>query len=289
MFRSKSLSNHWWFWSIPLAIVLGLFYLYPIAEVVRLSFTNSRLGREEYVYTLSTYIDVLTDETLMTVLRVTLIFVVGSVVFQLFLGMVTAVLINLELPGSGLVKLSMVCAWVVPGIITGIMWQIVFSSSNWGVFNFLLEMIGIGPLPFMHRPGWAIFSATLANIWRGTGFSGILQYAALKAIPIELYEAARVDGSSGWQSFWHITLPLLKPMLLINVVLITIYTFNTYDSIYALTRGGPGGSTTVISLQAYRAVFTYLHLGRGSVYALIMVVLSIVFTLLYIRAMGAKE
>ena len=284
-----NLSDRWWVWLIPIGIVLGLFYLYPIINVVRYSFTNIRIGRESFSYTLSTYARVFADETLWGVLRITLIFVLGSVLLQLSLGMLTALLINRELPGSGLVKLSMVCAWVVPGIITGIMWQIVYSSSSWGIINFLLEGAGLEPIPFLHRSGWALAAATLANVWRGTGFSGILQYAARRAIPPELYESGKMDGTNAFQSFRYITLPLLKPMLLINVVLITIYTFNTYDSIYALTRGGPGGATTVISLQAYRATFTYLHLGRGAVYAMIMVVLSVIFTMLYIRVMGSKE
>ena len=279
----------WWVWVLPLLIILSLFYLYPIISIFRLSFTDSRVGNPNFSYTLSSYKAVLTDVTLWRVLKVTLIFVLSSVFLQLFLGLMTAILIKKDLFGAGLVKLSMVFAWVVPGIITGIMWQMIYSSNSWGIINYVVKSLGFSSIPFLSDPVLALTAAIISNVWRGTGFSGIMQYAALCAIPLELYESAKIDGANAWQSFWAITLPQLKPMLMINVVLITIYSFNTYDSIYALTRGGPGGSTTVISLQAYESVFSYLQLGRGAVYAIFMTLLSIVFTLIYIRLMDSEE
>jgi multiple sugar transport system permease protein len=281
--------DKWWIWILPLVFVLLVFYLYPILNIFQLSFTDTRIGGTDFSYTFSSYVSVLTDETFWRVLYITLIFVVFSVFFQLFLGLCTALLINQNLPGAGLVKLSMVFAWVVPGIITGIMWQMIYSSSGWGIINYFVKKLGFQAIPFLAEPSLAIGAAIVANIWRGTGFSGIMQYAALSNIPGELYDSGKMDGAGSFQCFWRITLPLLKPMLMINVILITIYTFNTYDSVYALTRGGPGSSTTVISLQAYKAVFTFLSLGNGSVYAIIMMVLSIIFTLLYMRMMDSKD
>jgi len=214
-------------------------------------------------------------------MKVTFIFVGGSVAFQLLLGLITALLVNKELFGAFFVKLGMITAWAVPGIITGVVWQIIYSESSWGILNYLTRLMGLGKTPFLSSPGWALFSVTLANIWRGTGFSGILQYAGLKSIPEQLYEAAKIDGASGWQQFKYITLPQLRPVLLINVVLITIYTFNTYDLIFSLTKGGPGGATSVIALQAYKETFRLMDLGAGSVYAVLMFCLSLIFTFIY--------
>ncbi len=247
-----------------------------------------RVGRPDFSYTFNSYKSVLNNDDLWHALKVTFLFVGGSVIFQLCLGLGTALLINKELFGASLVKLSMISAWVVPGIVTGILWQMMYSSSSWGVINNFVSSLGLNKIPFLYDPGWALFAVTLANVWRGTGFSGILQYAALRAISPQLYEAADIDGASSWQSFVYITLPQLRPMLLINVVLITIYTFNTYGSIYSLTKGGPGSATTVMSLQTYKAVFRYLHLGKGSVYAMMMLILSAVFTLIYIK-LGGRE
>lgn len=283
------MKGKWWLWLIPTFLVLGIFYLSPLIEVIKYSFTNAQVGSVTFEYSLNSYKSVLSSSDFFRVLVTTLIFVGGSVFFQLFLGLLTALVVNTELPGHKIVMLSMICAWVVPGIITGIIWQMMYSDASWGIINYFLKLMGLKPVPFLYDPGWALFAATLANIWRGTGFSGIVQYGALKAIPKNLYEAAEVDGANIWQKFFCITLPQLKPMLFINAVLITISTFNTYDSIYSLTKGGPGDATTVLALKTYKEVFSYFNIGKGSVYAVIMVLLSFVFTLIYFRLSREKD
>jgi len=288
MIHNSRLMEKWWIWLIPTVIILGVFFLYPLLNVIRLSFTNTKIGLSDYDYTISNYISIFTSGEIWHVIKITFIFVGGSVIFQLLLGLVTALLINMEMPGSSLVKLSMISAWVVPGIITGVIWQILYSSSSWGIINYFVSLMGLEQIPFLYTPAWALFSVTLANVWRGTGFSGIMQYAALRGISKQLYEAASIDGASTWQKFWSITLPQLKPVLLINVILITIYTFNTYDSVFALTKGGPGNSTTVLSLKAYIQVFRYLEMGTGASYAVIMLILSALFTLMY-SIMGRSD
>ncbi len=278
----------WWVWLLPMGILLLLIYLYPILNIFRLSFTNTRIGKAEYQYTLESYIAVFKDPELWYSFKITMLFALGSVFFQLALGLACALLINKNLRGAWLVKLSMTVAWVVPGVITGVIWQILYSSASWGVFNNIIKSLGGSAVPFISSPSLALISALIANIWRGTGFSGIMQYAALKGIPPSLFESAKLDGASSWQTFWRITLPQLKPMLLINVVLITIYSVNTYDSIYALTQGGPGNSTTVLPLLTYKSVFTYLNLGRGSVYAILLLLISVLLTVIYIKMLGKK-
>ena len=284
----KQILERWWIWLIPAFSILAIFYLYPLIDVIRLSFTNAQVGSSSYSYGMGSWISVLTSVDLLRVIYRTLIFVLFSVLFQLLLGLIVALLINTDLPGALFVKLSMVSAWVVPGIITGVIWRMMYSSSSWGIINYMVKLFGFGSIPFLYSPGWALFSVTLANIWRGTGFSGIMQYAALKAIPKSLYEAAEVDGATKMQRFFYITLPLLKPMILINMVLITIYTFNTYDSIYSLTKGGPGDSTTVMALATYREVYRYLSFGKGAVYAVIMLLFSLTFTFIYYRMMRER-
>lgn len=286
--KSNRLIDKWWFWFIPMGLMLVIIYLYPILNIFKMSFTDTRIGSANYKYTLDSYKYVLTDPELWHCIWVTLVFALGSVVFQLGLGLGCALLINRDLPGAGLVKLSMTIAWVVPGIITGIIWQIIYSSSSWGFLNNLIESLGGSRVPFLATPTTALLCALVANVWRGIGFSGIMQYAALRAIPIELFESARLDGANEFQVFRRITLPQLKPMFMINLVLITIFSINTYDSIYSLTQGGPGNATTVLPLASYKAVFTYLSLGRGSVYAMILLVISVLLTVIYLR-MGKED
>lgn len=288
IFPLWNLSERWWVWALPGIIFLSVFYLWPLVSVIRYSFTDALLANPSYSYTGESYRYVFSDSDFWYSLKITFIFVGGSVAFQLLLGLISALLINRGLPGAFFVKLAMITAWAIPGIITGIVWQIIYSESSWGILNYLTRVIGLGKISFLSSPPLALFSVTLANIWRGTGFSGILQYAGLRGIPEQLYEAAEVDGASSWQQFRFITLPLLQPILLINVVLITIYTFNTYDLIYSLTRGGPGGATSVISLRIFQETFQLLDLGSGAVYAVLMFCLSLVFTLLYYKLISKE-
>lgn len=285
----RSLVDNWWFWLIPLVLILAVFYLLPILDVIRLSFTDTRIDRTSYHYSFDSYRRVLTNKSFWGTLRITFIFAMGSVVFQLGIGLGCALLINRDLPGAGLVKLSMIIAWIVPGIITGVIWEMLYSKANWGVINNFLRSIGHNPVSFLATPGSALICCMIANIWRGTGSSGIMQYSAIKSIPKEYFESAKLDGANCFQVFFKITLPTIRPMIMINLVLISIYSINTYDSIYSLTQGGPGDGTTVLPLRAYKSVFTYLSLGQGSVYAIILMFLSIILTLIYFRMLGTKD
>ncbi len=277
------------YWFLPLAVILVFFYLYPLADAIRLSFTNTRIGKLDSVYTVRSYIRVFSDPDLLIVLRNTLVFVVFTVFFQLFFGLLVGLLLETQLRGMGILKVAMITAWVVPGVIAGITWNIMFSSSAWGVINNTFELFGGNRVPFMTRPATALLATIITNVWRGTGFSGILQYGALRGIDPQLYEAADIDGANSRQKFFRVTLPLLKPMLMINLVLITIATVNTYDAIWSLTQGGPGIATTVLSLQTYKSTFLRMNLAQGAVYAVLMIVSSIVFTTIYLRLMKGQD
>jgi multiple sugar transport system permease protein len=131
-------------------------------------------------------------------------------------------------------------------------------------------------------------SIIIANVWRGTAFSMILQYAGLQSIPDEIYEAAEVDGASTLQSFWYITIPQLRPILMINIILITISTLNTFDMILPLTGGGPGQATEVLALHTYNVIFREYSLAGGAVLAVIMLFISLGLTLAYRRLLRSE-
>jgi multiple sugar transport system permease protein len=149
--------------------------------------------------------------------------------------------------------------------------------------------MGLRPVFWLSDPDLAIWSAVLANVWRGTAFSMILLYAGLLAIPRSLYEAAAVDGATALKQFWHITLPQLRPIILIDTILISIFTLNTFDLILPLTGGGPGRATEVLALYAYNTVFRNLDLSNGSVIAVVLLLVSIAFTLLYVRMLPKES
>lgn len=275
-------------WIVPMIVFLGLFYLYPLLDVIRLSFTDASLIRGDFQYTLSSYRRLFLDPRSIHSLRITVIFALSNVVFQLFFGLLIALVFQAgeqrRLWGTTFVRTVVLAAWIIPGVITGILWRTLLTSANYGVFNYFIRSMGGESIPFLVDPDYALLSVIVVNIWHGTAFSMLLQYAGLQRIPQELYEAARVDGAGAWQSFRFITLPQLRPVLFINLVLISIYTFNAFDMILALTGGGPARMTEVLTINTHTQVFQFFQLGRGAGMAVLLLMINLVMTLVYFRA-----
>jgi multiple sugar transport system permease protein len=274
-------------WLLPLALLLLVSYVYPAFDVIRYSFTDATLLNPDYEYTAASYRAVTGNPDLPGILWVTFLFVVASVVLQLVLGLLVALALHRGfsrgLPGVSFVRVVILCAWIVPGVASGIVWQFMFNEASYGFLNAVLRGLGVGGVAWLSDPDIAVWSAVIANTWRGTAFSMILLYAGLLVIPRSLYEAASVDGASALNQFWYITLPQLRPILLINTILISIFTLNTFDLILPLTGGGPGRATEVLALYAYNTVFRNFDLSNGAVLAVILLLISVVFTFFYVR------
>jgi len=280
-------------WLAPLLAVATLFYLWPAVDAIRLSLTDATLLRDDYAYTLETYERALDDPSLVRVLTVTAIFVFASIVGQLGLGLAIALVVQRavarKLPGAVLVRTVVLCAWIMPGILVGIVWQVLLNEAEYGLVNTLLGSLGSDPVAFLSDPTLAVVSVTVANIWRGTAFSMLLLYAGLQTVDRQLYEAARVDGAGRWAQLRHVTLPQIRPILLVNAILITIATLNTFDMILPLTGGGPAQATEVLALHVYNVVFTNFNIATGSVYAVFLLLASLALTFGYRRLLSADK
>jgi multiple sugar transport system permease protein len=274
-------------WLLPLVLLLLVSYVYPAIDVVRFSFTDATLLNPDYEYTLRSYTNVSANRDLPVILKNTMIFVVASVALQLVLGLLVALALHRGakrgLPGVTFMRIVILSSWIVPGVSAGIVWQLMFSEASYGFIDGVLRLIGVRPVAWLSDPNIAIWSAVIANVWRGTAFSMILLYAGLVVIPSSLYEAAAVDGATAFRQFLHVTMPQLRPILLINTILISIFTLNTFDLILALTGGGPGRATEVLSLYAYDTVFRNFDLSNGSVLAVILLLISLALTFFYMR------
>jgi multiple sugar transport system permease protein len=283
----RHLSERPMVWLAPLILLLFATYVYPAFDVIRYSFTDATLLNPQYQYTTRSYGTVTGSPDLPGILWVTLLFVVASVVLQLVLGLLVAMTLHRgvqrRLPGVSVVRVIILSAWIVPGVAAGIVWQLMFSEASYGFFNAIIRGMGMRPVAWLSDPDVALWSAVIANVWRGTAFSMLLLYAGLVVIPKSLYEAAAVDGASAPKQFWYITLPQLKPIMLINTVLISIFTLNTFDLILPLTGGGPGRATEVLALYTYNTVFRNFDLSNGAVLAVLLLLISIAFTLVYVR------
>lgn len=272
-------------WLMPVIVVMGIFYLYPVIDVFRYAFTDLTLLGGSGHYTLATFASVLSRPELPQILWVTLLFTGGSVIGQQVLGLAIALVVvrseKRRLFGTTVLRTTALVAWVVPGIAGGIIWKMLFNEAPFGGLNSLLRLIGVAPVQWLSDPSIVMWSVVLSNIWRGTAFSMVVMYAALKAIDPSLYEAAEVDGATARQKLVFVTLPQLRPAILVNMILITIQTLNVFDAIISLTGGGPGRATEVLSLYTFNVVFRNYNLAAGSVLSILMLAISLGLALVY--------
>lgn len=274
-------------WLMPLILVLGIFYLYPVLEVFRFAFSDiTLLGKGEDA-TIQTLIKTMARPELPEILWVTLVFTGASVLGQQILGLAVAMVVvrgeKRRLFGTNLLRTTALIAWVVPGVAGGIVWKMLMNGAPFGGLNSVLKLFGMAPVQWLSDPDIVMWSVVIANIWRGTAFSMVVMYAALKAIDPVLYEAADVDGANPWQRLVHVTLPQLRAAIMVNLILITIQTLNTFDAVISLTGGGPGRATEVLSLYTFNTVFRNYDLAAGAVLSLLMLVISMSLALFYAK------
>jgi ABC-type sugar transport system permease subunit/ABC-type glycerol-3-phosphate transport system substrate-binding protein len=261
-------------WLAPAVALATLFLLYPILELVRIAFTDLAAPGGAYGYTLHGFRSLAGDPQFYGMLGVTLVFVAASTALQLGLGLLLAWLFDAaerrRVAGSLAARVAVVSAWVVPGVLIGVIWKILLIENRSGIVNYWLSQVGLGPAPLLSSAPLALVSVIAANTWRGTAFSMLMQYAGLRRIPRELHEAADLEGLSAWQRLRWVILPPLAPVLVLNLLLITIYTLNTFDMILPLTGGGPARRTEVVSLYMYRSAFFDLDSGKSAAIAVVM-------------------
>ncbi|PSQ20338.1 sugar ABC transporter permease [Halobacteriales archaeon QS_9_67_15] len=290
----RRLLDHPLLWLAPALLALAVFQLYPMAEAILMSLTNESLIRPSFEFVgLEQYVRLASDPQFWEMIRITAIYAFFSVVLHVLLGLVLALAIDYGvrrgLRGHLTTRVSVLLAWIVPGIIIGLVWKVMLVESQFGAVNHFLGVLGIGPVPFRSDPTLALISTIIAGTWRGTAFTMIMIYGGLQRVPQRLYEAARVDGAGRWDRFRHVTLPQLKPVLFITTVLVTIYALNTFDLIFALTGGGPGRATQVLALFMYQEAFQDYALGRGAAIAVVMLVANLLLTGVYLYAFDVGD
>jgi multiple sugar transport system permease protein len=204
----------------------------------------------------------------------------GQLIFDLSI----ALLVNQRwVKGKEIFRAIYILPWVTSSIVIAISWRFMFEPRL-GVLNYILHQLGMKNLPsWLNDLKWVMPCLIVANVWHGTAFSFTLQTAGLHSISYELYEAATVDGANKWQVFRYITLPLMRPFIMLNLILISMYTVNFFDLIYAMTNGGPLYRTEVIAVFMYHQAFDYGHMGLGASIAVVILFINVVLTFLYMR------
>lgn len=275
------------FFLFPSFIFVGLFSIFPIFESFRLSLyrlilTLPWLG--EKMVGVENYTDLLSDPVARDSIRTTLIFIAVTIPLELLLGLGIALVLHQTFRGRGLLRAVVLIPWAIPTVVSSQMWRFIFND-RYGLINFLLfgadASSYIAPLA---DPNLAMISIMVAEIWKTTPFAALIILAGLQGIADDLYEAAGIDGATQWQTFRRITLPLLKPALLLALLFRTIDALRVFDLVYVMTQGGPADATNVLQFYGYKKTFPEGMVGYGSAIAVIVFLMSLVLSLAYLRA-----
>ena len=230
---------------LPLVLFVVGMILFPFVMNIWLSFTNRRIGMPTRFIGLGNYVSWLKDPSFYKILGNTLIYTISTIVLKFLIGLGAALLLHRRFWGRSFFRVFFLIPWILPSLVTCFTWRWLLDDLV-GIINYLLTVIGLQGTAWLARPATALGSVIAVNIWRGFPFFGILLLSALQSIPQELYDAAWVDGASRWGCFRHVTLPGIRKIAMIAVLLSTIWTFNDFEIVFLLTRGGPGYSSMIL-------------------------------------------
>jgi multiple sugar transport system permease protein len=283
-----------WAFLAPVCLYLLAFYAYPLYRNLDLSlrdYTVRSFVQGNAPFTgLANYHTVVRDPTFVPALLHTVVFTLASIAVQFAIGMALAVFFHQHFKLSATLRALFLVPWLLPLIVSASTWSWMLNSDS-GVVNSALRGIGIAPVNWLTSPQWSLVSVTIANIWIGIPFNLVVLYSGLQAISPPLYEAAALDGANGWQKFWRVTFPLLRPVSAITLLLGLIYTLKVFDIIWIMTRGGPTDSSTTFATWSYRLGFGNLlpAFGPGAAVGNLLIVMALIFGLIYIRTQRRQQ
>ncbi|MFP4083040.1 MAG: carbohydrate ABC transporter permease [Candidatus Aminicenantes bacterium] len=275
--------------SLPMILFALVFILVPVLGTLITSLFRDVSFLSDKFLGLDNYFRLVTDVHFWQSVRFTMLFVVVSVGLELVLGMIFALTLNQILPGRGLLRAAILIPWAIPIAISARVWELIYNY-DYGLINFLALELGLAqePINWLGSPLGAFISLIISDLWKTTPFMTIILLAGLSTIPEDLYKQAMVDGTHFIQRFFHITLPLLRPVLVVALLFRTIDAIRIFDLVYVLTGGGPGGSTTSLSLYAYNYYLTG-DFGYGASISVVVFLLASGLAVLYIHLGRFKE
>ncbi|HEX7184054.1 MAG TPA: sugar ABC transporter permease [Thermoanaerobaculia bacterium] len=279
-----------WMLVSPALLVTAGIAIFPLAWTVweslhRHDLRMPWLGRP--FVGLGNYAEILGDRRFWEAMLHTAFFTAVTVALELGIGLFLALAMNRAFRGRGIVRAAVLVPWAIPTVVAALLWRFLFDSQA-GMANAVLTGIGIldEPVVWFVRTATAWVPILLADVWKTTPFVALLLLAGLQGIDPAVYEAASVDGAGPWRQLWRITLPLLKPAILVALVFRTLDAFRVFDLIYVLTGGGPGTATEPIALYAFNALFANLRFGYGAALSVIVFAVTFLLAILYIRGLG---
>ena len=272
------------FFILPLLGFIVLFILVPVVGTFINSMFQDATFTAKRFNLFDNYKHLWTDPGFFKALKFTLLFVLISVPIELVLGLAFALVLNLDIPFRGILRGCILIPWAIPAAISARTWELIYNYS-YGLANFICLTLGLSsqPVNWLGTSFGAFSAVVLADVWKTTPFVAIILLAGLQAIPRELFDQARTDRANSWQIFFRITLPILRPIVIVALLFRTIDALRVFDLIYVLTHGGPGGSTASVSHYAYTH-FVSGDFGYGSAISVVLFVTALVFSVVYVKA-----
>ncbi|RDV43370.1 sugar ABC transporter permease [Leifsonia sp. ku-ls] len=276
-----------WLFIAPVLIGFAVFYLYPTVRGVWWSFTDYSLLGDPAFVGVKNYAAVLQDKEFWNSMGVTLYYVIVNVTTQTALALLLAALMH-RLTRSVMLRTTLLLPWLVPNVTVGLVW-LWLLDTNLGFVNHLIASMGLPAVGFFTNPALGIPTISIVNTWAFTGYTALLFYAGMLQIPSDLYESASLDGAGEWRLFTRITLPLLRPVMALVLVVSLIGSFQIFDTVAVTTKGGPVNATRVIYYYIYQQAFTFFHMGYAATMAIVLVVILGVLTAVQLRLLRASE
>jgi trehalose/maltose transport system permease protein len=280
-----------WLLVLPSLLVVLVVAVYPLFETFRLSLTNKRLAsaRETRYVGLDNYRNLFDDRIFVDAFRNTVTFTVTSVFFEFVLGLIIALTIHSSFRGRGGVRASMLIPWAIPTVVAATMWQWMYHDVFGVINDLLVNRLHIldEKVAWLANPDTALWAIVAVDVWKTTPFMALLLLAGLQLIPGDVYEAATVDGASKWKQFWNITLPLLKPAILVALIFRTLDAFRVFDVVYVMKRYAT--DTMTLAVYTQRETLEKARIGFGSAAAVIIFLSIAVFVVIYTQLIRTEE
>ncbi len=269
----------------PNLLAVAVFMLFPLGFSLYMSLQNWDLFRPAKFVGLANYRSLFTGDPLFVIaLRNTVVYTVGTVVPTILISLAVAGVLNRKVKGISIFRTIVFLPLAVSSVVMAVVWQFVFNTNN-GLLNIMLGWIGIGPIPWLVDPKWAMSALCIVSVWRSVPFATVILLAAMQGVPDNLYEAARLDGAGELRQFVSITVPLIRGAVSFVVVISIIHAFQAFDLVYVLTgrNGGPETATYVLGIMLFQHAFTFLEFGYASALAWVMFAILLVLTVLQLR------
>jgi len=269
----------------PNLTAVAVFMLFPLGFSLYMSVQKWDLFRPAKFVGLANYRSLFADDPLFVIaLRNTVVYTVGTVVPTVLISLAVAGVLNRKVKGIGIFRTIIFVPLAVSSVVMAVVWQFVFNTNN-GLLNIMLGWIGIGPVPWLNDPKWAMLSLCTVSVWRSVPFATVILLAAMQGVPDNLYEAAKLDGAGEIRQFVWITVPLIRGAVSFVVVISIIHAFQAFDLVYVLTggNGGPETATYVLGIMLFQHAFSFLEFGYASALAWVMFAILLVLTVLQLR------